>query len=228
MEDRHAPALPFLQSLAVNERDALLGTGRAQGWAAGEIIVRRGDRADSAIVLLTGRVKINTIVGDGVEVILDFCGPGDLLGEISAARDASRSATAIAIEPVEGVVIGVDRMRAFLGAHPRAALALLDLALTRLHVADARLMEFARTDSLARVASRIVEIAERFGDAGADGTIVTSLPITQDELAAWSAASLESTARALRTLRRLRLVETSRRRVTVLDVDRLRTYAQAG
>jgi CRP-like cAMP-binding protein len=214
----------FLQSLLDGEREALLETGRRRSWQPTEMLVRRGDPADSAIVLLAGLVKIHTSVA-GAEVMLGLSGPGDLLGEATAAgRDAFRSATATALDPVEGVVVSVSSLRAFLAKHPRATLALLDLALSRLHIADARRMEFATSESLARVAGRIVELAERFGAAGSDGSIAVALPITQEELASWSASSRESTARALRTLRQLKLIETYRRGVTVLDLERLRSH----
>lgn len=214
----------FLESLLESERDALLATGRARNWEPAEMLVRRGDEADSAIVLLAGLVKIHTSVEDA-EVLLGLSGPGDLLGEATAAtRDARRSATATALETVDGVVISVPSLRSFLAAHPRAALALLDLALTRLYIADARRMEFATSESLARVAGRLVELAERFGASRPDGAIDVALPITQEELASWSASSRESTARALRTLRQLRLIETHRRALTVHDLDGLRSH----
>jgi CRP-like cAMP-binding protein len=214
----------FLQSLLESERNALLETGRARTWQPTEMLTRRGDTADSAIVLLTGLVKIHTSV-EGAEVLLGLSGPGDLLGEVTAARDTVRSATATALEPVDGVVVSVPSLRAFLTEHPRATLALLDLALSRLYIADARRMEFATSESLARVAGRLVELAERFGAAGAGGSIDVALPINQEELASWSASSRESTARALRTLRQLKLIETYRRGLTVLDLDGLRSHA---
>ncbi|HWE14175.1 MAG TPA: Crp/Fnr family transcriptional regulator [Solirubrobacteraceae bacterium] len=219
-----SPTPTFLQSLPDRDRVALLATGRGRHWQSGETLVRRGDPADSAIVLLAGRVKIHTSV-QGAEVLLGLSGPGDLLGEVSAgARDAARSATATALEPVEAVVIAVPSLRSFLAAHPQATLALLDLALTRLYTADARRMEFATSESLARVAGRLVELAERFGEQSANGAIDVALPITQEELASWSSSSRESTARALRTLRSLRLIETYRRRLTILDLDGLRSH----
>jgi CRP/FNR family cyclic AMP-dependent transcriptional regulator len=219
-----APAPTFLQSLLEPERAALLETGRAKRWEPTEMLVRRGDRAVSAIVLLAGLAKIHTSVA-GAEVFLGLSGPGDLLGEATAAfRDAVRSATVTALETVEGVVIPVASLRGFLTDHPRATVALLDLALTRLYVADARRMEFATSESLARVAGRLVELAERFGVPRPDSSIDVALPITQEELASWSASSRESTARALRTLRGLRLIETYRRGVTILDLDGLRSH----
>lgn len=214
----------FLQSLREPDREALLGLGRLRRWERSQMLVRRGDPADSAIVLLSGLVKVHRSVG-GAEVLLALSGPGDLLGEATAITpDAQRSASVTALEPVDGVVISVPSVRAFLTDHPRATLALLDLALSRLYAADARRMEFATSESLARVSGRLVELAERFG-VRRDGVIDVALPITQEELASWSASSRESTARALRTLRGLKLIETSRRGLTVLHLEGLRGHS---
>jgi CRP/FNR family cyclic AMP-dependent transcriptional regulator len=218
------PRTTFLQSLPPAERTELLGSGRMRRWEGGELVVRRGDHADSAIVLVAGLVKIHTTTAEGGEVVLAFSGAGDLLGEVTAVRDSVRSANATAMDAVEGVVRPMAPLRSFLTRYPGATLALLDMSLSRLHVADVRRMEFATSTSLARVAARLIELAERFGVAGSGDAIEVTLPISQEELASWSASSLESTGRALRTLRGLGLIETSRRRLTVLDLDGLRAH----
>ena len=215
------PRPTFLQSLSAAERAALLDSGRERQWQTSELLVRRGDPADSAIVLTEGLAKIHTTTAEGAEVVLAFSGAGDLLGEVTAVRDARRSANATAMEPVHGVAITVPALRSFLTRYPRTTLALLDMSLSRLYLADVRRIEFATSGSLARVAARLIELAERFGVAGPGGAVEVTLPISQEELASWSASSLESTGRALRTLRGLGLIETSRRRLTVLDLDGL-------
>jgi CRP-like cAMP-binding protein len=109
--------------------------------------------------------------------------------------------------------------------HPRIALVMLELVLWRLRLADRRRLEFATAESLPRVTSRLVELAQRFGVASPDGSVMVDMPISQEELASWAAASRESTARALRTLRELGLIETHRKRMVVLDLDRLSRHA---
>jgi CRP/FNR family transcriptional regulator, cyclic AMP receptor protein len=215
----------FMESLPVPDRQALLETGRRKAWEAGEFVMRDGETADSAVVLLTGLAKIHKTTTEGVDVVLGLSGPGDLLGEVSAVREAVRSASVTALDKVEALVLAVPDLRGFLSRHPQAALALLDLALRRLYVADARRMEFASSESLPRVTSRLVELAERFGRPLDGGAIEVALPFAQEELASWSASSRESTARALRTLRELGLIETHRLAVTVLDLERLRAHA---
>jgi CRP-like cAMP-binding protein len=214
-----------MESLLASDREALLQIGRRRTWTQDEVMVRDGARVDSAIVLLAGLAKIHKSTADGTDIMLGLSGAGDLLGEMSAVREAVRSATVTALQPVEAIVASVPDFRFFLSQHPRAALALLDLTLSRLYVADARRLEFGSSESLARVTSRIVELAERFGRRLDSGQIEVAMPFSQEELASWSASSRESTARALRTLRQLGLIETHRLRLTVLDLDGLRRHA---
>jgi CRP/FNR family cyclic AMP-dependent transcriptional regulator len=215
----------FLQLLPQTERDELLAIGRRKRWQRGDRLMRTGDPASGAIVLLTGLVKVHKNGAQGAEVVLALSGPGDLLGEISVTPNAVRSADVTALESVDGVVIPVSSLRTFLARRPSVTVGLLELALARLRVSDLLRLEFATAGSLPRVTSRLVELAERFGTRNEVGGIDVGLPINQEELASWSASSRESTARALRTLRELGLIETHRRRLVVLDLDRLRAHS---
>jgi CRP/FNR family cyclic AMP-dependent transcriptional regulator len=215
----------FLDSLGANDREALLAAGRLRSWQAGEVLFREGDAATGALLITAGLVKVHKHGRDGDEVILSLCGPGDLLGEVSVAAAASRSADASALLAVQALSVPVAELRALLARQPRIALALLELVLARLRVADQRRLEFASAESLPRVTSRLLELVERFGVAGADGTLTVEMPISQEELASWAAASRESTARALRTLRTLGLIETHRKRLVVRDLEALRHHA---
>jgi CRP-like cAMP-binding protein len=211
----------FLDSLTVVERQALLATGHVRSWTAGELLFREDDAAGSALMLVRGLVKIHKHGQSGEEL----CGPGDLLGEVTAIPLPMRSADASALQDVEAVAVAVADLRALLTRHPRIAPVMLELVLWRLRLADQRRLEFATAESLPRVTSRLLELAERFGVESSDGTLVVEMPISQEELASWAAASKESTARALRTLRELGLIETRRKRMVVLDVASLRKHA---
>jgi CRP-like cAMP-binding protein len=58
------------------DRAALLAAGRGRSWRAGEVLFRRGDPAECAVVLLAGSVKVHTVARGGTEVILEFSGAG--------------------------------------------------------------------------------------------------------------------------------------------------------
>ena len=84
----------------------------------------------------------------------------------------------------------------------------------------------AAFDIPGRVARRLVELAERFGEPDGQGVRI-GVALSQDELAGWVGASREAVAKALRVLRDRGFVTTGRRTMTVLDLDGLRTRGRA-
>jgi CRP/FNR family cyclic AMP-dependent transcriptional regulator len=86
--------------------------------------------------------------------------------------------------------------------------------------------EMASLDVVARVARRLVDLAERFGVDAADGGVEVS--VTHDELAAWAGASRESVTKALHVLRTLGCVATHRGHITLTDHRKLRARGVLG
>ncbi|HEY7618246.1 MAG TPA: Crp/Fnr family transcriptional regulator [Solirubrobacteraceae bacterium] len=214
----------FWEALAPPDAAALEARGVRRSFARGHAIFHAGQVADRVLILRTGRVKVIAPSASGREIVLAFHVPGELVGELAALDGGVRSASMVAVEAVEVLALAPEDFRAFLDDHPAAALALVRTLGRRLRDADARLMEFATVDTLGRVAIRLVELCERFGKSDGD-QIDVALPLSQEELAGWACTSLESTARALQTMRSLGWLETRRRAIRVLDLKALRRAA---
>jgi CRP/FNR family transcriptional regulator, cyclic AMP receptor protein len=214
-------ATGFLAALDDRERSDLLKRGGRRRYRRGAVVFHEGGGSDEIVVVLAGRVKVSTVTADGKEVVLAFRGPGDLLGELSAIDGEARSATVGALEAVEAAIVTANDFRAFLSAHPRVAILLLEMLARRLRDADRKRVEFGAHDTLGRVAARLVELAERYGEPVTDGVRIT-LPLSQEELAGWTGSSREAVGKALHALRGLGWVRTERRRITVLEMEPLR------
>jgi len=159
----------------------------------------------------------------GREVIVAVRGPGDLLGELSAIDDEPRAATVITLEPVDALLVAGSAFAAFLERRPRGARHAQDgrrPAPLRRHVAGR--LRHPRRRWTRRAAARRTGRALR---SGADG-IEVELPLSQEELAGWTGASREAVSKALQPLRSLRILETGRRHITVLDLEAVRRRAQ--
>ena len=213
----------FLAALSPEERDALRAPAITRSFPRGAALFHERQAADRVLVLIEGCVKLSCVSESGKEVVLAIRGPGDILGELAAIDGQPRSATATALEPVEALSIRAGDFRAFLEKHPRAALALLTMLSRRLRDADRKRVEFAAEDSMTRVAARIVELSERFGDEVERGLEI-DLPISQEELAGWTGCSRDSVVNALQAMRNLGWIETQRRRIVVRDIDALRRH----
>ena len=128
------------------------------------------------------------------------------------------------IEPVEALIVAGSSFASFLERNARVALVILRLVAERLLYADLQQAQFATHDVVGRVAHRLVELTERFGVESEEG-VVLDVPLSQEELAGWTGASREAVNKALQVLRSLNMIETGRRRFTVLDADGLRRLA---
>jgi CRP-like cAMP-binding protein len=215
----------FLALLSEEDREELLTHGGQRSFAAGTRLMNRGEPGDSVLVLLEGHVKASVADADGHEIVLSFRGPGDILGELSFAHEEPRSSAVTAIEPVEALALAASEFRSYLHRRPSAALTLIDVLGRRFRDANLKRIQFAALDTLGRVATRLLELAERYGDRTDDG-IEIRLSITQSDLAGWTASSRAGVTAALRTMRELRWIETRRRRIVVLDIAALEQRAR--
>ena len=214
----------FFGALEPESAAALRAVGVVRQFGRGIALFHERQAADRVFVLLVGTVKLISISEDGKEVLLALRGPGDLLGELGAVDGEPRSATAIALVAVEALVVPLADFSAFLEQRPKATVLILQMVVRRLRDADRKRVEFAAQDSMSRVAARIVEMCDRFGDER-DGSIHLDLPISQEELAGWTGCSRDSVVKALQAMRGLGWLETDRRRITVHDPAALRKHA---
>ena len=215
----------FGAELTQQEWADLARHGRPRRLRAGASLFTEGSHSEAVVVVISGRVKIFTSAEDGAEVVLAVRGPGALLGELAAIDQQPHSASVRSLEPVEVVTVGLREFTAFLQANPRTMWLLMRILVNRLRDADRKRIEFGVHDTLNRVARRLVELVDRFGESTESGIMIT-LPLTQDELASWVGASREAVTKALRTLRASGYVRTQRRMITVVDIEGLRRQAR--
>lgn len=110
-------------------RNAILASVDWMHLQAGEYLVRRGDPADCAYVLVSGRLRVTDDEGarvGGAEV-----GPGELVGEMALVEGGSRSATLVAVRDAQVARIARDAFLDALRDHPEALLRIAQMALQR-------------------------------------------------------------------------------------------------
>jgi CRP/FNR family transcriptional regulator, cyclic AMP receptor protein len=210
----------FIAALTESELRDLRARAVTRRFRTGATLMSQGEAPGRVLVIEEGRAKVTAITEDGRELVLAFGGPGDLLGELSALGGSARVATVRALEPLSALAVARGEFEAFLDTNPRVALVILRVVIARLRDADRQQVEFAAYQTVIRVARRVLELAERYGEESGSGVRIT-LPISQEELAGWAGASREAITKALHDLRAVGLIETHRRHITVLDPDQL-------
>lgn len=214
----------FGAALTPSELEDLQSRGVRRPFRRGAFLMTEGEASNHVVVLLTGRAKVSSYTHEGKEVVLAVRGPGELIGELSALDGGARSATVSALEPIEALIVPSERFVAFLEDHARLAIQMLQTLSRRLRDSDRKRIEFGAFDTPGRVARRLLELVDRYGEGEGTGMRI-DLSLTQDELAGWTGSSREAVSKALREFRDRGWVETGRRSIKVLDVDALRQRA---
>jgi class 3 adenylate cyclase len=109
-------SVTFWGVLTPPEQRAFAAVAQRRSYPRGSLLIREGDRPDHVFVILSGRTKIY-VQENGTELILAERGPGELVGERAAMELSVRSATVVALEPVEALVMPTGNFQAFLQTH---------------------------------------------------------------------------------------------------------------
>jgi CRP/FNR family cyclic AMP-dependent transcriptional regulator len=214
----------FWERLGEEDHEALLALGARHSFAEDAVLMLQDERDERLMLLLAGRVKVTRTAEGEHELLLAIRDAGELLGELAFIDGLPRTASVTALEPIEALVFGGGTFREYLQRSPRVAVALLESVAWRFRESTIRRLEFAASDTLGRLASRIMELADRYGVSTEQG-IEVRMPISQDELASWTGASRAAATQGLQTLRELGWLATDRGRLVVRDADALRARA---
>jgi CRP-like cAMP-binding protein len=214
----------FYGRLSPGDRDALLAHGHERVHHAGDRLCREGDPPMGAFVVLDGYTRLTKSAASGREIMLELRGPGDVLGEMSVVDGRAQSATATAVRDVHALALTTDDFRALLDTRPAVAGSLLWVLVDRLRQASSRQLELGTVEAMGRVCRRLAELADMHGEPTADGVLIRS-SLSQQDLANWSGVSRDGVVRTLHELRDLRLIDSGRGRILILDLDAVRRRA---
>jgi len=114
---RDAGAVNFWSVLSPTERRAFEAAAHRQTFPAGTALMREGEQADAVFVIVDGWTKV-CLDEDGREWIIAERGPGDLVGEGGTVPGNVRSATVIALDTVQALVMRTADYAAFVRQHP--------------------------------------------------------------------------------------------------------------
>ena len=93
--------------------------------AAGEVLFREGDTADSAYVIVSGRVRILVRDEEGWATPIAEVGAGELVGELALLDDGTRSATVVAARDSVVARLPRDDFESLVTSHPTAMLSVI-------------------------------------------------------------------------------------------------------
>jgi CRP/FNR family cyclic AMP-dependent transcriptional regulator len=180
--------------------------------ARGATVVRAEDRTDFVYLVLSGRLKVLATDEEGREVIFGMLGPGELFGEMGVLDDSPRSATVVAADSSQLVVIGKSDFRSFLHDNPEACYYVMRNLVERLRRADRKIESLALLDVYGRVARLLLDMAQMI-----DGERVVTQKIAKTDIAKMVGASREMVSRVMSDLQHQGLIEETGGRIVLRE-----------
>ncbi len=115
MKEKDALSQVYLfRELAPNEMERVLSISKEKRVKKNEVVFKEGDIGDAFYLIVTGSVRISTLVPGVGEEALTVLGEGEYFGEMALIDDAPRSASAIANDDGMLLCIGKDDFRKLL------------------------------------------------------------------------------------------------------------------
>jgi len=194
-------------------------------FPAGAMILTASQPGEVTYIILEGTLKVSVLERNGRELILALLGPGEIVGELSMADRAGRSADVTALEPATLVWMdrhGFDQLRREI---PTLTENLLRLMSRRLRLANGQLQAVATLDVHGRVARQLLVLSDTLGEAMPDGAVRIPLRVTQSDLAALVGATRVRVNEVLVGFTKRGFIEVdAKHRITVKDRDELDAY----
>ena len=157
--------------------------------------MREGDTVDALYIVLSEWLKVMMGEADGKETILTTVGPGEFFGEMGLIDDSPRSASVVAIEPVELLAVSKRAFRKCLVENAKLAMAVMRVLVRRLREADRRIGSLAMLDVYGRVARLLLDLSENV-----DGRRIVTRRLPKQDIAKMIGASREMVSKVMKDL----------------------------
>ena len=217
-------SLPTAAALANSgQLDALIALeqiGTRRTFAHGAEIYAQGGHADCWFKVISGTVRLCKLMADGRRHIAEFFHVGDCFGLDGADE---RFCAAEAVEDVTVMRFPKDATERLVAARPELAMRLCNLTLRNLSHAQTRMMLLGRMTVVERVASFLLELAER-----RDVRRFLDLPMTRTDIGDYLGLTTETVCRALTTFKRDGVIAIpSTHRIEICDREALEALTEA-
>ena len=202
-----------------------LRLGRPLAAKRGDILARQGGPAHRCFYVRSGYGKVTSGSLDDHQILLGFVGPRDLVGQSAVTPDLETYlATTVVVQPMELVSwtrdVALEISMQCPDIHAR-----LDASLARnVQILLARLRTVGEGPVPRRLASALLELGDRHGEATESGVTIAPL-VTREDLANLTGSSLYTASRVLSEWEAEGLIVSRRGRLRLLNVARLRSLA---
>lgn len=219
--------LDFFRDVSQETKDELWRAGRLECCPKGTVLQRARELNRNVYFQMSGKSAVYNLTHDGKRKIIFIFGKGHMLNEHLLQKHAG----SLYVETIESSTVFVVPTSVFVGAM-RSDFSLVEAVLsvqeTRIWRMGHQLKNSMGSIGMERkLAAKLWKLSRDFGIETENGIeIDINLPITF--LADILGAPRETTSRLCRTLIDRGLIRTSRKRIVIIDKDRMARFCRSG
>ncbi len=203
--------------LDVEDLEELTAVANFRHFGKDEFVFRQGDPPSFLYLVGSGKVKQYKVSSSGRTFTASIMSSGDPLNAVALFGAKAFFVSAQAM--VETTVLTVPRHEflSFVNKYPIITTSLVHLLGRVINSAWERLTDFAGEMTCQRVFNILYMLYCKFG---------TTIPVTREEIADMTGTTTETTIRVLGRLKTLRVIDSRRGRIIVLDPSKMRELSQ--
>ncbi len=211
--------LDLFRDLSDRDRTELERMTTLTSVLRGRVFYQPEDVSEVLFLIKQGRVQLYRISPEGKKLVIATLGPGTLFGEMALLGQQMQHAFAEALDDSVILVLSRADLERLILDKPVVGLRMLEITGRRLSDAESRLEDMAFKGIPARLASLLLRLA---ADRGEDEIV----GLTHQDLAETIGTYRETATQVLNDLKLSGLIEIGRKRITILDRQRLLEIAQ--
>lgn len=178
--------------------------------AKGHYLYRQGELTNSIYLIKSGKLKLVQTSEDGHEIILDVCGPGEVLGELSLYQNLNEPSSAKAMEETCLCCFSKQQFEDLIKQDPSFAVRIISYLAQKRYETMLKSGKDAGQPVRERLLRLFYHLAEEFGQVTPSATLI-DLKITQQELADMIGASRVMVIQALKELKAADIIDKENR-----------------
>lgn len=217
--------LPAFQGLAPEQQDDVLAEAQSVRYAKGTEIFQQDREAQAFYLLLHGHLRVFRLTQDGQQVVVRYISPGEIFGVAMALGRATYPATAAAVVDSVALVWPNSAWPRLSEKYPALLANTLRTVGSRLQDAQTRVVEMSTEQVERRIAHALLRLAQQSGRKVETG-IQIDFPISRQDVAEMTGATLHTVSRVLSAWEERGLVEGGRQKITLRDPHRIFMLAE--
>jgi CRP-like cAMP-binding protein len=217
--------LDAFQGLAGSDLDDILARARARRFKRNTAIFQQGADADTFFILLDGRLKVVQTTAEGQQIVVGFVNPGALFGIAAAIGRTDYPGTAIAAAESVALAWEMSYWSPLVARYPSVATSALRMLGGRLQEQHVRIREMSTERVERRIAHVLLRLVRQAGRKVENGVEI-DFPITRQDLAEMTAATLFTVSRIMSAWEQQGIIEGGRQHIVLRDPHALVKIAE--